>query len=81
MNIQKPKKTRAIMNKWMAESVFQRLDIFGEALPQFNYRGQDIIRTRAGGVFTVILLSLVLLFASVRFVELYSKHNPLIFQW
>ena len=50
-------------------------------MPQFNYRGQDLIRTRTGGVFTVILVSLVLLFAIVRFLELYSRHNPLIFQW
>ena len=62
------KKTYKKKYAWTANNVCHELDIFGKTLPQFNFRGKDVINTRTGGVFTVFIMTLVLAFAAIKFI-------------
>ena len=63
-------------NNWKSGGLLENIDVFGSPLPQFNIRGQEKVHTRIGGVCTLLITSVVLLFAMVKFVHLYTKHNP-----
>ena len=60
----------------MRGSLLERMDAFGMPLPSFNLRGKEFIRTRLGGVCTLLILAIVLLYASVKFMHLQTRHNP-----
>ena len=64
-------------NKWQTGKVLESFDSFGEPVPGFNIKGQDSVKTRIGGVLTLIISATVLLYAVVKFTHLYTKHNPL----
>ena len=46
-------------------------------MPSFNIKGQDSVKTRTGGVLTLVISATVLLYAVVKFTHLHTKHNPL----
>ena len=44
-----------------------KVDQFGQPLPTFNIRGSEIVNSRLGGVCTLILASVILAYALVKF--------------
>ena len=34
------------------------------------------MHTRVGGVFTILIMAVVIFFGSIKFLQLYLKHNP-----
>ena len=62
--------------KWQSGRVLESFDSFGEAVPGFNVKGQDMVTTRVGGVVTVIIGVLVLIYASLKFTHLTTRYNP-----
>ena len=62
----------------MTGEVFRRLDIFGLELPTFNLKGRDKVQTRIGGVVSILIGLLVLMYASLKFSHLVDRHNPVI---
>ena len=62
--------------KWQSGHVLQSFDTFGEPVPGFNVKGQDMVTTRIGGVVTVIIAFLVFLYASLKFTHLTTRYNP-----
>lgn len=66
--------------KWSASKVLYQLDIFGMPLPTFNIDGNDRIKTRLGGVFTLLIIATVLLFAIVKFSHMTARKNPFLSQ-
>ena len=57
---------------------FERIDIFGESLPQFNLGGETVVRTFTGGLFTAAIVLLMLAYGSLKLMHLLQKYNPLI---
>ena len=57
-------------------SVLERLDTFGKPLPGFNIKGRDKVTTIAGGVSTILISGIVLLYATTKLLHMESKNNP-----
>ena len=62
--------------KWLTGSFLEKFDNFGEPVPAFNVKGEDMHKTRIGGACSLVIGALVLLFASIKFTHLTSKYNP-----
>ena len=65
----------------MTGEVFRSLDIFGENLPTFILKGKDKVQTRAGGVVTIIIFIVILMFAGYKFIHLKEKRDPVMSQY
>ena len=63
--------------QWRAGGVLKNMDTFGEPLPVFNVNGKYTIQTRCGGLMTLLIIIVVLLYAVVKFEHLVSRYNPL----
>ena len=64
--------------KWQTGQVLQTFDAFGEPVPGFNVKGQNTVTSRTGGMITLLISIVVILYAAVKFVHLYTRHNPLL---
>ena len=42
----------------------------------FNFRGREAVSSLAGGIMTVAILMVMILYASIKFAHLISRHNP-----
>ena len=56
---------------------FERLDAFGEPLPSFNIKGKTRVHSLTGGLCTLILIFVILSYASVKFEHLITRHSPI----
>ena len=56
--------------------VLNRVDIFGKPLPGFNLKGSDVVTTMVGGVSSIFIFAIVLLYGAIKFIHLQSKANP-----
>ena len=54
----------------------KNLDMFHIPIPGFNFNGRDYLRTGAGGIITFFIFYVSILFATLKFTHLISKHNP-----
>ena len=60
-------------------SMIARLDLFGApAAPRFNVQGKENVNTCVGGVLSFMLLTITILFGTVKLDELLEKRNPTI---
>ena len=50
-----------------------KFDMFGSPLPGFNLKGQKTMKTNLGALVSLFQITLVILFASVKFIELESR--------
>ena len=50
-----------------------KFDMFGSPLPGFNIEGKELIRTNLGALVSIFQITLVILFASIKFIELQSR--------
>ena len=65
------------MKSWMTGEVFKNIDVFGESLPTFILKGRDKVTTRSGGVATIVITIIALMYAALKFSHLVDKHNPM----
>ena len=65
---------------WWTKFTFRRtldnLDLFKSSLPVFNLRGHEAVSSLSGGTMTVWILMVMILYASIKFAHLLSRHNP-----
>ena len=64
------------IKSWMTGEVFRSLDFFGKDLPSFILKGQRRVKTRIGGVVSILIFILIIMYASLKFSHLVDKHNP-----
>ena len=50
--------------------------MFGQQVPGFNLKGQEIVNTVLGGLCTGIIISIVMIFATFKINMLINKENP-----
>ena len=55
---------------------FRLCDNFGQKLPRFNIKGNEGVNTIAGGLFSIALYMVVLMYTTIKFSHLLTKHNP-----
>ena len=56
-------------------------DLFPAPIPQFNSRGEEAVKTYFGGLISLIIKYLFILFALVKFEHLMTRHNPQIVEY
>ena len=65
---------------WWTKFTFRKtldaLDLFKLGLPTFNIRGRQAVSSVAGGIMTICILTVMMLYASIKFGHLVSRHNP-----
>ena len=71
--VQKQKIGRRV---WTIGQVFKKMDSFGQHLPSFNINGNDTVNSILGGIVTLSILMVVLMYGGLRFSHLMNKHNP-----
>lgn len=58
--------------------MFHNLDNFGKEVPAFNIGGETRVSTVCGGVISVAVLTLTLIYSVIKLTQLIDKHNPTI---
>ena len=58
--------------------LLERIDVFGEAVPGFNLKGNNKVNTITGGIFSIFLYTVMFMYGLVRLQQLRDRHNPLI---
>ena len=58
------------------DKIFKRFDMFGVPLPAFNIRGETKVRTYAGCLATLFILTIGLVFATLRLQLLVGQQHP-----
>ena len=58
------------------ERILPEIDTFGADLPPFNLRGETQVYTITGGIVTFIITVIMLLYSTVKFIQLATKDNP-----
>ena len=61
---------------WTAQKVLETVDAFSEPIPVFNVRGKTKVSTGAGGILTLLVAAVVLMYGFIRFEHMLSKYNP-----
>ena len=59
-------------------NVLNSIDVFQEPLPVFNVNGQSSVSSFIGGLCTMFLFSIVLTYATFKFIDLNAKKNPVV---
>ena len=59
----------------------KRFDMFGAPMPVFNIDGDQKHTTNTGGVLSIFIFYLTLLFAIVKFSHMISRQNPMVFSY
>ena len=55
---------------------FGRFDSFAKPLPAFNIKGAESVQTLTGGIFTLFITVIILIYSSLKLLQLASKENP-----
>ena len=58
----------------------QNIDIFGRSIPGFNIDGKNIIKTPTGGLLSLLIPIIVLIFAGLKFIHMWERYNPQVSQ-
>ena len=56
--------------------MFRYLDSFGKDVPAFNIKGDKKVNTAVGGVISAFIITLVLIYASIKLNQLINRDNP-----
>ena len=56
--------------------VLPKIDTFGANIPTFNLRGKTQVHTLAGGVLTFVITVIMLVYATIKLLQLATKDNP-----
>ena len=71
--------TSQLKPKWyQAGGALKHLDLFKEPLPGLNVRGLNSIASVTGGLVSLIIMTIMTLYATIKFFHLIDHHNPLV---
>ena len=74
----KSSKRRSGGASWSVGNRMRDIDGFGKEIPAFNLKGENRVNSVFGGVVTTIILTLTLIYASMKAIDLMEKRNPTI---
>ena len=66
--------------KYRIGTIFNQIDLFGRPVPSFTLKNQQKITSIVGGLFTLFITCMMLMYGSIKWRELATKSNPLITQ-
>ena len=50
-------------------------DMFGQPLPTFNVRGEEFLKTKFGAFVTMLLLTSIIMYGMLKFIQMESRAN------
>ena len=56
--------------------MFRSVDKFGKDVPAFNINGETKVNTVVGGIISTCILTLVFIYAGIKFDHLVNRENP-----
>ena len=56
--------------------MLEEIDAFSEPIPVFNVQGKTSVKTRAGGVVTILIATTVILYAAIKLTHMITRHAP-----
>lgn len=62
------------------QRTLEKFDLFGAPIPGFNIKGKTEARTYSGGLLSLLISTVVLMFAVIKFLQLIDRYNPNISQ-
>ena len=57
------------------------MDAFGRQLPTFNLKGEPVVHTMIGGIFTFMIMVVMLIYASIKMIQMIERNNPQVAQF
>ena len=69
------------MRKAGLPTFIKQLDMYGLPMPGFNIEGEQTLNTNTGGVCSIMIIYVTLLFAILKFVNMINKENPTVFSY
>ena len=60
----------------VARDFLSKFDIFGRPLPAFNIKGRTSVHTMLGGLCTLVVFFVMILYTSLKVLHLQGKENP-----
>ena len=69
------------LQSWKLHNLLINMDVFGKQLPAFNLRGQPIVHTMTGGIITFSIVVVMLIYASIKMIQMIDHHNPQVAQF
>ena len=52
------------------------MDLFKEPVPNFNIKGRDKVASLSGTIFSLFVITTMILYATVKFLQLKDRDNP-----
>ena len=66
------------VNTWNLYKTLGDLDLFKVQPPTFNIRGKTHVSSAAGGLVSLLVVTVMLIYAAHKFVDFMERKNPLI---
>ena len=57
-------------------SLFEKADLFERPLPSFNVRGRDSVPSCAGGLMSMVAMTVLLVYSLMKFDTLMTRDSP-----
>ena len=76
MHIAQRKRSSRRLQSWHLNSLLTNIDVFGKPLPAFNLKGKPIVHTMTGGIVTFTIVVIMVIYASIKLIQLFDRHNP-----
>ena len=57
-------------------NILDTIDLFKLELPNYNLRGRQAVSSVAGGIVTVAIFTLMMLYANIKFFHFLTRYNP-----
>ena len=64
------------MKLWMTGEIFNYIDFFGMRLPNFHLKRREEVTTRLGGIVTILMTTIVLMYSGLKLSHLIGRHMP-----
>ena len=58
------------------QSTLLKLDLLSTPLPSFNIKGESEVRTKSGGLISLVILAAIFMFATLKLEHLLNKKSP-----
>ena len=59
---------RRNLRDWRLNTILEKIDVFGTALPAFNLKGRSQVHTKTGGVLTFVISVVMLIYAAIKLI-------------
>ena len=79
--MQKRESSKRKLGNWHVQSLLLKFDFFGSQLPVFNLKGASVVHTKMGGLLSFSIFVITMIYATIKLIQLFDRHNPNVTQF